>query len=319
MTEINAYNYFQTIDTKHKAYLFGLALNNFNFINNTTTYYSITQLDIDNITQYRKYILETPDIILPIIDESLIKYFIYSYIDSIYEYFVDELNIKKLCINIINNYSNIKISLYVIDIIKSINIPFNKLLYKNNTLIIFENINIIDFLGHVLSIYTDLWPDIKINSNLYITYSNLIKINKFIIYKNDPNAIIPFKNKQSDVGYDLTIIKEHKKLNSNTTMYDTGICIQPEFGYYTIVVPRSSLSKSGYMLKNSIGIIDPSYIGNIYIVLIKTNPDAPDIELPFKCCQLIVQKQIYSELIETDTPFTYTSRGIGGFGSTNIN
>ena len=52
-------------------------------------------------------------------------------------------------------------------------------------------------------------------------------------------------------------------------MYDTGIQVKPQYGYYFEIVPRSSLSKSGYILANSIGIIDPSYSGNLYIVLIK--------------------------------------------------
>jgi len=37
--------------------------------------------------------------------------------------------------------------------------------------------------------------------------------------------------------------------------------------------------------------------------------------LPFKCCQLIIQKQIYLDLYEVKEDFKETDRNLGGFGS----
>ena len=90
-----------------------------------------------------------------------------------------------------------------------------------------------------------------------------------------------------------------------------------EPGYYVEVVPRSSISKSGYMISNSIGIIDQSYRGNIMVSLTKIAPEAPDIVLPFKCCQLIFKKQIYADIIEVNDSFDITDRNEGGYGSTS--
>ena len=73
-----------------------------------------------------------------------------------------------------------------------------------------------------------------------------------------------------------------KKINSKTTLYDTGICLDIPVGYYVEIVPRSSIVKSGYMLSNSIGIIDCSYKGNLYVGLTKICDDAIEIEYPFK-------------------------------------
>ena len=61
------------------------------------------------------------------------------------------------------------------------------------------------------------------------------------------------------------------------------------------------------------------YTGNIYIALVKVDPSAPDIELPFRCCQLIFRRQHYLDLIEVDQPFDSTTRDAGGFGSTGTN
>jgi dUTPase len=51
--------------------------------------------------------------------------------------------------------------------------------------------------------------------------------------------------------------------------------------------------------------------------LTKIADDAPDIVFPFKCCQLIVRKQIFSDLYEiTENNLSTTIRNDGGFGST---
>ena len=64
---------------------------------------------------------------------------------------------------------------------------------------------------------------------------------------HNPNAIIPSKAGPNEVGYDLTAISFVKKLGLNTFMYDTGISVEPPKGYYTEIVPRSSISKTGFV------------------------------------------------------------------------
>ena len=60
---------------------------------------------------------------------------------------------------------------------------------------------------------------------------------------HDDNAFIPTRASEYDVGYDLTVISISKKINDKTTLYETGISVEPPNGYYFEVVPRSSLSK----------------------------------------------------------------------------
>lgn len=140
---------------------------------------------------------------------------------------------------------------------------------------------------------------------------------KYII--GDKEAIIPTKAHASDVGYDLSVIKVFKQISKAITMYDTGIIIIPTYGYYFEVYARSSLSKTGYILANSVGIIDGSYSGSIKVALIKIDNTMPDIKLPFKGMQLVLRKMIHFELNNAPTSeLVKTSRGDGGFGSTNI-
>jgi deoxyuridine 5'-triphosphate nucleotidohydrolase len=172
--------------------------------------------------------------------------------------------------------------------------------------IYFKNCNAVDLLG---LLYTTSNSMIKNNKELFGDLPNC-----YIKMVND-YAIMPTKAHLSDVGYDVTIISQHKKLNSKTFLYDTGIQLAIEIGYYIEIVPRSSLSKSGYMLANSLGIIDASYRGNIYIALIKIVDEAEDIQLPFRCCQFIVRKQ-YDMTLVVNRELDTTYRSDGGFGST---
>ncbi len=142
--------------------------------------------------------------------------------------------------------------------------------------------------------------------------TNVIKVKKV-----DENAVIPTRATTGSVGYDLTAIKLYKRVSENTYLYDTGIQIAPPRGYYTEIVPRSSLIKTGYILANSIGVIDSDYRGNVMIALTKVDQSAPDLELPFTKCQLLVRKEEIDFVFEPAETLEETVRGNGGFGSTD--
>jgi deoxyuridine 5'-triphosphate nucleotidohydrolase len=162
------------------------------------------------------------------------------------------------------------------------------------------------------------------NTHNYRTFKQSIMSDRILqpvqakVWLSDPAAVFPTKAKPSDVGYDLTVIKKVKDMTSTCALYDTCVRVQCPFGMYAEVVPRSSLSKSGYMLANSVGIIDPSYTGNLMIALVKVDPEAPDIALPFRCCQLIFRKQEFVELHKAEEEQISTARSEGGFGSSGI-
>lgn len=133
--------------------------------------------------------------------------------------------------------------------------------------------------------------------------------------KSDKNAITPYKERQSDSGFDLTLIKKIKNIG-NVELYDTGIKVQIDKGYYLDLVPRSSIIKSGYIMANSIGIIDFEYTGNIKVPLIKVDKNKPDLILPMRLVQLIPRKIEHFDLVEVKS-FEKTDRNDNGFGSTN--
>jgi deoxyuridine 5'-triphosphate nucleotidohydrolase len=241
--------------------------------------------------------------------------------------------------NIIND--NLNITFYddkmADTIAKLYDIPHNMLKGLNkNAVVQYKGVNMIDLLGMLYSDY-----ECPYYNNYIYTYNSRdgASVPTIKVFKVDERAVIPSKSRYSDSGYDLTIISEYKRLTSNTVIYDTGIQLEIPNGYYVEIVPRSSISRSGYMLANNVGIIDQGYRGNLYIALTKINDETPDLtdltdwRLPWKCCQMIVKKQIYSRFVitdvvanaantanaadtDTDIVIEKSSRGTGAFGST---
>lgn len=203
-------------------------------------------------------------------------------------------------------------------IINSTDIPCKK--YDNS--IKYYGINALDFLGRIYNNANykmkrkyELYEDICLWEPKIDGPKNSSYINKVFFCKTRKDAPIPFKERVSDSGYDLTLLSLEKKIGE-VELYDTGIKVTPQFGYYFDLVPRSSIIKSGYILANSIGIIDRTYLGAIKVPLIKVDKNAPDIELPNRLVQIVPRKINHFEFVEVEN-LEDTSRMSGGFGSTN--
>jgi len=217
-------------------------------------------------------------------------------------------------------------------IVKLYDIPYIRHQTLKYHVIQYNSVNMIDLLGMIYSDYSCPYYN-----NYIYGYNNCdsrcvdcsgsrngrssgsVSIPIIKVLKVDDNAVMPTKARYSDAGYDLTIIREHKRLTPDTALYDTGIQLEIPNGYYVEIVPRSSISRSGYILANSVGIIDQGYRGNLYIALTKINDSSPDLlsdlTLPWRCCQMIVRKQVYSRLVAVKE-VEKSCRGTGAFGST---
>jgi dUTP pyrophosphatase len=90
--------------------------------------------------------------------------------------------------------------------------------------------------------------------------------------------------------------------------------VVPPPGWYFDVVPRSSIIKLGYLLANSVGVIDRSYRGEILVPLIKWDESAPDLELPQRVVQMVPRPVVHFRIEETQD-LNAGLRGDRGFGS----
>ena len=142
-----------------------------------------------------------------------------------------------------------------------------------------------------------------------------VKISKIKDTKNYEGIIIPKYAKEGDAGLDLTsigIIQTPKYIE-----HLTGLTIEIPEGYAGFLFPRSSITDKGMILKNSVGVIDSSYRGEIRIRF-------QDLDVPYldeykvgeRVAQLIILPVPNIELVEVEE-LSLTARGEGGFGSTN--
>jgi len=132
--------------------------------------------------------------------------------------------------------------------------------------------------------------------------------------RNSDRAVPPYKDRVTDAGYDLTLIDVARTFG-NVTLYTTGISVQPAVGWYFDLVPRSSLSKTGYAVANSVGVIDRTYTGPIMVALVRLDPSLPELELPARVVQIVPRPIVHVHLEEVHE-LDETARGSGGFGST---
>lgn len=115
--------------------------------------------------------------------------------------------------------------------------------------------------------------------------------------KTEKIAIIPEKQNISIIGYHLSIVKFIKKIGKKTFIFDTCIKARPNLGYYLTIVPNNNLVKSGYILNNTSCVIQPTNEETIKIFLTRVDDSLPEIKLPFKCCKLIMNKNICYDIL----------------------
>lgn len=89
-------------------------------------------------------------------------------------------------------------------------------------------------------------------------------------------------------------------------------------GFKAVVAPRSSISKTNWVLANSIGIIDADYRGE-WMMVFKCLGEMVYQALPFgvgdRCGQMYIEP-VQGFYIEEVDELSNTERGEGGFGST---
>ncbi len=138
------------------------------------------------------------------------------------------------------------------------------------------------------------------------------------IKKLNPEAKLPEYQHGSgqDAGMDLYSVGTGVLDPGEYKSFATGIAIALPDGYMGKVCPRSGLAfEQGVTVLNAEGTIDPSYRGNIKIVLINHGSEPYQVNKGDRIAQLIIEQyqQIEWDLVEElDT----TERGTGGFGHT---
>lgn len=136
-----------------------------------------------------------------------------------------------------------------------------------------------------------------------------------------PDAVTPTYAKSGDAGLDLTAYSstfdskyiECHVVGRQYIEYGTGIAIEIPTGYVGLIFPRSSVStRDGLYLRNSVGVIDSGYRGEIKL---RFSESKQAYQKGDKIGQLIILPYPTISLEEVES-LSETDRGIGGFGST---
>ena len=127
------------------------------------------------------------------------------------------------------------------------------------------------------------------------------------------NAVVPSYTKLGDAGMDLTAISLEK--NGEYYEYVTGLAIELPLGYVGLVFPRSSISKTDHYLRNSVGVIDAGYRGEIKIRMSVPFLGGVEYKVGDRVAQLVIIKLPWVNIEQVDE-LSETDRGEGGFGST---
>jgi len=95
--------------------------------------------------------------------------------------------------------------------------------------------------------------------------------------------------------------------------YTTGIAVEIPKGYVGKIYPRSSVSNTGLLLSNSVGIIDSDYRGEIKFRF-KYIKGSKKYNVDDRIGQFLIEKTIPIKWIESEE-LSETNRGSGGYGS----
>lgn len=151
--------------------------------------------------------------------------------------------------------------------------------------------------------------------------------------KIHPDAKIPEQGSALAGGWDVTcteIIQE----SPDFVICKLGFALQPDKRFKITLVPRSSLTKTKWILQNSPGLGDADYLGEYqyrfralpegFGMITNNWPGRDELrfiypEFPYKIGdrigQIYLEEVIPMDFIEVDE-LSETDRGIGGFGST---
>jgi dUTP pyrophosphatase len=129
-------------------------------------------------------------------------------------------------------------------------------------------------------------------------------------------AVAPSRVHDDDAGYDLRAAESATIPAGARASIGTGVAVAIPDGHAGLVLPRSGLAlRHGIALVNAPGLIDAGYRGEVRVLLLNTDPDAPfDVAVGDRIAQLLIVRHEVPELVEVEA-LGESVRGAGGFGS----
>jgi dUTP pyrophosphatase len=130
-------------------------------------------------------------------------------------------------------------------------------------------------------------------------------------------ARAPAQAHPGDAGFDLHAAEDVTIGPGERASVGTGIAVEIPDGCAGLVLPRSGLAaRHGIALVNAPGLIDAGYRGEVRVLLLNTDRQAPfEVAPGDRIAQLMLVRHESPALEEVDS-LAESIRGGGGFGST---
>ena len=134
------------------------------------------------------------------------------------------------------------------------------------------------------------------------------------VKKLQEDAVIPSRANEGDAGIDLVAVSLKK--TEEYWEYGTGLALEIPSHMVGLVFPRSSISNTPHCLRNSVGVIDSGYRGEI-----KLRMSVPFCESHMKAYkigdrvgQLVIMECPLLKIVESED-LDHSERSKEGFGS----
>ena len=132
-----------------------------------------------------------------------------------------------------------------------------------------------------------------------------------------PAACPPARTRAGDAGFDLRCVEGFSLAPGERSVIATGVAVALPEGMCGLVVPRSGLAaRHGISVVNGPGLIDPSYRGEVRVVLVNLGSEPYEGEPGDRIAQLLLVPFAAPDTRVVEAlPASADDRGANGFGS----
>lgn len=132
------------------------------------------------------------------------------------------------------------------------------------------------------------------------------------------SGCIPQRAHAEDAGADLVSRENITIPAGGRALVGTGVAIETPEGLVSLVCSRSGLAaKHGVHVLNGPGVVDPGYIGEVFVNLYNSGCDDFHIRAGDRVAQLLLVPVVYPEFEVSDS-LGSSERGESGHGSTGL-
>ena len=154
-----------------------------------------------------------------------------------------------------------------------------------------------------------------ITSNLITEDAVISKMSNTVKFTHlTDNTFIPTRQTEGSAGYDVKSPVDYTLRPNDICKIPLNFALDIPEGMYARIADRSSLATAGITVKG--GVIDRDYRGNVTVCLRNDTQENFSIAAGSRIAQIIFECNGTPEILATKS-LTTTTRGQGGFGSTN--